>query len=485
MSSDSPNRDLLNAWKEGDQEAAAQLFRRYQARLLALVRSRLSRKLARRIDAEDILMSAYRSFFVGAQKGRCLTPESDDLWPLLTTIVLRKLARQARFQLADRRSIDREQPESSFLELLTTPEPTAEQAACMTEEIEQLLSRLDETAREVCVRTLQGHSVDMITKELQLHERSVRRAIERVRELVGAGTGATDSFVIPVASMKGREDLPIRRRRVQAVPGGVRYQDYLLKRFVGAGAFSKVYQAMDRCANRVVAIKYLKKDCWQDQRAIDALIREYEILHRLDHPGILKVYGWGTTPGGSVFLVTDFIEGCDLGKWRSTVRPRLPQILAVVRRTIESISAAHTAGIIHGDLKPENVMVAQGGQVTLCDFGLSRYATDADDVPNGGTAGFMAPEQICDAFGSVSVQTDVYGLGGLAYQLLTGRSPMTGRDLPEILARVLSARLPEPPLADGDEVSSRVNQIVLRCLEKEPERRFSSMGEVLSALDAL
>lgn len=476
MSPERTNQELLSAWKRGDQNAAAQVFRRYQARLLALVRSRLSKKLARRVDAEDILLSAYRSFFVGVQAGRCTPNASDELWPLLTTIVLRKLARQARYHKAECRSFELErQDESRLLESLISQAPTTEHAAILTDEIELLLSHLDATAREVLVRTLQGQDVPSIGNELNLHERTVRRALELIRQLIPSS--ANDSFDWAKISLRTKQRSPISRTPKVTVQGTLNYGDYLLKRLVGAGAFSKVYCAKKRASNETVAIKYLRKDCLQDPRAAEALVREYQILRQLNHPGILPVHGWGTTPGGSLFLVTDFIEGSNLATWKSTIRPSLNQILVAVREVAAAVVAAHSKGIIHGDLKPANVLIGVEGRITLCDFGLSRHVTDREDVPRGGTAGFLAPEQISDAFGPVTEVTDVYGMGALLYALLTERPPMTGRDFPDILANVLSPKLPEAPLKGISSLSSQLNSLTLRCLQKEPQRRFSSMLE--------
>ena len=481
MSSETPNHELLRAWKSGDQDAATQIFRRYQVRLHALVRSRLSKKLARRVDAEDILLSAYRSFFVGAQSGRWTPTDSDDLWPLLTTIVLRKLARQARHHKAECRSIDDERQEDSILlESLISHEPTAEHAAILTDEIEQLLSDLDLTAREVFVRTLQGSDVNSIANELELHERTVRRALERIHHRLSTTT--IDSPIFAKLASNTNQKMTAPQKSKITLQGTVNYGNYLLKQFVGSGAFSKVYRAIDRVSGQTVAIKYLRKDCWYDPRAALALIREYEILRHLNHPGILAVHGWGTTPGGSFFLVTDFIDGGNLATWCSITKPSIGQIFKVIREIASAITVAHSAQIIHGDLKPANVLIDSAGKMTLCDFGLSRYATDPDDLPRGGTAGFLAPEQISDAFGPVTKQTDVYGLGGLFYALITGQPPMTGRDLPEILANVLSQKLPAAPLQNSDVFSLQVNTLILNCLQKEPQRRLPSMQEFLIAM---
>lgn len=479
MPCDSTNLELLNAWKAGDQSAASVLFERYQARLTALVRSRLSRRLARRVDPEDIVLSAYRSFFVASRRDQVGCGPSDDLWPLLTTFVLRKLARQSRRHTADCRSVDQEQQQGSdWVEDVASDEPTAEQAAILTDEVERLLATLDPTAREVFVRTLQGSDVGMIARELGLNERSVRRALERIRAELPANT-------LVLSATIHKPSRPRASSRSRITRGTVTYDQFLLRQFIGAGAFSKVYRATERASGQSVAIKFLRKACWTDERATAALISEYEILTRLKHPNILGMRGWGTSPRGALFLVTDFIPGESLAAWRKHTQPSSSQIVAIVLEVSRAIVAAHAAGVLHCDLKPANVMLRNDGRVILGDFGLARYATDPGDVPRGGTAGFLCPEQISDAFGAISVKSDVYGLGALLYALLTDVPPMTGRDLPETFANVLSARGPRSPMALGAPSTNALDAIVMRCLQKEPGLRFDSASDVMRALESL
>ncbi len=468
MTPDASDRDLLHAWNAGDQDAAAVLFRRYQVRLMALIRSRLSKKLARRIDPEDVLLSAYRSFFLAARNGRAALTVDADLWPLLTTFTLRKLAHQARRHTANRRTIDQEQEFSAWLDVIRH-EPTPEHAAMLAEEIERLMAQLDETAREVLVRTLQGHDATQIAAALGLHERSVRRALERVRKLLPAdGSWPAPSNMSIVSAVRSHPSIATTTTT---------YDQYLLQQFVGVGAFSKVYRAVERPTGETVAVKFLRKDCWHDVRAAEALVREYEILRQLNHPHILAIRGWGTTPRGALFLVTDFISGGNLAEWCERERPDVPSIVRVVAQVAASVAAAHAEHILHGDLKPANLLMRDDGRVVLCDFGLSRHATEPDDVPRGGTAGFLAPEQISDAFGPVTERSDIYGLGGLLYALLSRRPPMTGRDLPELLANVLSLRAPEPPSRWNPAVSAALEEIVMRCLQKEPQRRYAAVQD--------
>jgi DNA-directed RNA polymerase specialized sigma24 family protein len=164
MQETSSNQELLNAWRQGDQQAAELLVRRYMVRLTAMARSRLSRKLARRLDAEDAVLSAWRSFFVAAGDGRVTVPEDDNLWPLLVTLTLRKLARQAARHTAQRRSVDEEQNfdrEQSWQTVLSR-EPSPDEAALVADELESLMASLDRPDRELLSRRLQGQSVAAI-----------------------------------------------------------------------------------------------------------------------------------------------------------------------------------------------------------------------------------------------------------------------------------------------------------------------------------
>lgn len=475
---DESNRELMNAWQHGDEAAAAVLFHRYQRRLFALIRSRMARKLARRVDPEDVLMSAYRSFFVAVRKDRAVVNADDDLWPLLLTFAMRKLGRANRRHTADRRSVDQEDHDNSnWATLPDAAEPEAEDVVVVSEEIEHLLTRLDETAREVLVRTLQGDDVVTIANALGINERTVRRALERIREALPVG----DAQPWPcVRSSQLRSVRP-----PIALEGTAKYEQYLLQQFVGAGAFSKVYRAVNRATNGEVAIKFLRKECWSDVRATKAMVSEFDILKLLRHPNILRMHDWGVTRRGGLFLVTDFISGINLSAWRSE-RPRSPaDVIAITLQVAEAISASHEVGVLHCDLKPSNVMLRHDGRVTLCDFGLARYAVDPEEVPRGGTAGFLCPEQISDAFGPITTRSDVYGLGALLYCLLTGRAPMSGRDLPETMGNVLSATVPVAPGQLGACSSPELDAIVLQCLAKAPDRRFGSAREVANALGNL
>ena len=152
-----PNRELLKAWKNGDQLAAQVLVRRYMVRLTALAHSRFSDRLARRLDADDIVMPAWRSFFGAVEQSRLVVPTNDDLWPLLVTMTLRKLSRQVTRHSAERRSLTAESNELvDHWQDIVSRDPTPDETAMVTDELESLMSRLTMTDREILTRRLQG-----------------------------------------------------------------------------------------------------------------------------------------------------------------------------------------------------------------------------------------------------------------------------------------------------------------------------------------
>jgi RNA polymerase sigma-70 factor (ECF subfamily) len=179
---------LLARWRDGDQDAAEELFRRYSERLMALVRTRLSDKLSARLDPEDIVQSVYRCFFSSVREDRFVLERSGDLWRLLVSITMNKLIDQTRRQTSDRRSVEREQswspgdtrfgPDSEML----AREPAPEDAAAVLEEVEHVMSCLEPLHRRIVEMRLQGYSTAEIALDVQRTERTVRRVLELVRE---------------------------------------------------------------------------------------------------------------------------------------------------------------------------------------------------------------------------------------------------------------------------------------------------------------
>jgi RNA polymerase sigma factor (sigma-70 family) len=183
---------LLERYRQGDDSAAEALFSRYFQRLTMLARSRLSARLARRTDPEDVVLSVYRSFFISARAGRFTMSRSGDLWRLLAAITKRKLLRQARYHGADRRSVDIESPLDPGevgCYFVRAPEPNPEDAVALADELERVLLQLDPFGRRVLELRMQGALISEIAEDTGRSERTIRRTIGRIRELLAEQLG--------------------------------------------------------------------------------------------------------------------------------------------------------------------------------------------------------------------------------------------------------------------------------------------------------
>lgn len=418
--SDAPSAELLVRYRDRDQAAAEELFRRYAERLTALARSRLSSALAARVDPEDVVQSAYRSFFRLARDGGVELHESGDLWRLLARITLRKVCRTARRHRADCRSVEREQPgEDDAL----SHGPTPEDAAALLDELRAALAPLSPLQRRIVELRLHGHEAEAIAEQVGRSARTVRRTLTAV----------------------GAE---LQRRLIDPPPevGLLDYGDIVLLKLVGQGGMGKVYRAAWRGHPTPVAVKLLRKPLRGHAEAAARFREEAAVLARLRHPGIVPLHGVGLLPDGGHFLVMDLIEGTDLSR---VSRPGVEQALRWVAEAADAVDHAHWAGVVHCDLKPANLLLGADGHIRVSDFGLAR-SLGRDDTPRGGTPGFMAPEQRSPA-GVVTPRTDVFGLGA-----------------------VLRALLPAmPPEAEA---------ICRRCLGPDPAGRYATAADVAAAL---
>lgn len=183
--------DLLARWRNGDQQAATELFRRYADRLIALARSRLSSKLTQRVDPEDVVQSVYRSFFADARAGRYELERGGDLWQLLVTLTLHKVQHQVERSTAQKRTVERERyfgSEDSLQALAREPSPLA--ALVLADQLEQLMSQLDTLQRPVLEMRLQGHNLEAIAAATHCSEATVRRILDRVKEQLQRWHGA-------------------------------------------------------------------------------------------------------------------------------------------------------------------------------------------------------------------------------------------------------------------------------------------------------
>lgn len=251
---------------------------------------------------------------------------------------------------------------------------------------------------------------------------------------------------------------------------------------LGVGGFGDVFAARTTCGHDV-AIKVLHSRYVGNQEAVARFLAEARILERIDHPSIVTIHGLEHLPDGRPYHVMERLHGTTLGEiLRERKRLTLDLALPVLRGIASAIDAIHAAGIIHRDIKPDNVFVTHDGRVKLIDFGLANLASDgapSEMEPISGTPVYMSPEQ-CRG-DHTSFETDLYAFGALAYHVLVGRPPFRG----DPLALALQHLNVEPvaPSRRHRALDSRVDALVLALLSKEPASRPRPLASALEAID--
>lgn len=251
---------------------------------------------------------------------------------------------------------------------------------------------------------------------------------------------------------------------------------YRLEHLVGQGGYGQVWRAFDQELHRPVAVKVPQATRRLGERQIDQLLTEARKVARLRHPGIVAVHDV-QKEGAAYFLVSDYIEGEDLAE--RLRRGPLP-VAGAVRIAVQVahvLAYAHNQGVVHRDIKPSNVLLGQDGSVHVCDFGI---AVTQAELASGGdrraTLAYASPEQLG---GAVDHRTDIWSLGVMLCEMLTGRRPFDADDPVRLQRQILAA---EPPAMPG--VPEPVAVVCPRCLAKKPEERFASGNDVATALEA-
>src|SRR6266542_1299308 len=254
------------------------------------------------------------------------------------------------------------------------------------------------------------------------------------------------------------------------------FGDYELLEQIGRGGQGVVFRAHQKSLNRTVALKVISLGQWASEAHVKRFRREAEAAARLEHPCIVPIYEVGERDGSCYFSMK-FVEGGQLDEVirREPMPPRrAAELIAKVARTVHY---AHEHGILHRDIKPGNILLDAKGEPHLTDFGLARLVESESTVTRTlevlGTPSYMAPEQAEGENEAVSSATDVYGIGGVLYQLLAGQPPFAGGTTYEAIKLLLDTE-PRPPRLLNPKIDRDLSTICLKCLEKDPQRRYSS-----------
>ncbi len=263
---------------------------------------------------------------------------------------------------------------------------------------------------------------------------------------------------------------------------GQHFDPYVLEAYLGSGAFKSVYRARNEDPGEVPAIVALGFPHQQDEEGIAELAKEFTVLSRLVHPSVLRVFAIEQREGVT-FLVMEYIEGETL-RTRLRQRSCLPQdeALRCVGLLSEALAYAHSARVLHRDVKPENVMLAANSTPKLLDFGVARFLarTSQKASTNIGTVEYMAPEQMQGAAGT---NADLWGLGVTFYELLTGQRPFTG-EVGEVIQKIITAKYDERPLFEKG-VDPRIVRVIRKMLAKDPEARYQTAEDLAGDLESV
>lgn len=415
---------LLDRYLAGDTQAATQLFDRYVTRLVALARSRMNSGMRRRLDPEDVVHSAYRSFFLRAAEGDFEFGESADLWRLLAQITLNKTRKQAERHMAARRDYRRDDAEC-VAGLTTEVEPSPDEAAALVEQVRLVTERLSADERIAFSAFLCGDSEDAIAGRFGRSPRTVRRVLSRVRSLI-------ERQVLDGANPPSDCETPLEN----PLP----YSDFRLERLIGAGGMGKVYRATQLSTGGSVAVKALRKDRQRDTRAVRQFLHEAAVVQRIRHPGVIRVHGLGRFPSGGYFIVMDYVEGNDLQTLVDRRAAPPDRGAAIVERVAEAVQCSHAAGVVHCDLKPANILLGPGGEVVVTDFGFAKIIAEGDSpAALGGTLVYLAPELLTGR-GTPTPAADVYSLARILQRLGAGDQPQFQSVCHRCLSEDASAR---------------------------------------------
>src|SRR5437879_1400047 len=269
---------------------------------------------------------------------------------------------------------------------------------------------------------------------------------------------------------------PLNKKTAQAAELLGELGDYELLEEIGRGGQGVVFRARQKSLNRTVALKVISLGQWASKAHLKRLRLEAEAAARLEHTGIVPIHEVGERDG-SCYFGMKFVEGGQLDEVVRRAPLSIRQAAELIANVARTVHYAHEHGILHRDIKPGNILLDQKGEPLLTDFGLARLVESESTVTRTrevlGTPSYMAPEQASGETTKVGKATDVYGLGAVLYQLLTGQPPFAGGTTYETIRLLLNTE-PRKPRALNHKIDRDLSTICLKCLEKDPKRRYSS-----------
>ena len=303
--------------------------------------------------------------------------------------------------------------------------------------------------------------------------------------VLGVGTGVSVFLAVGVVSASTISKL---RRQVEEA---VKLGQYTLEAKIGEGGMGEVWKARHALLRRPTAVKLVRKELI-GEKALQRFEREVHATSSLTHPNTVAIYDYGHTDEGTFYYAMEFLPGLTLAQLVKRFGPQPPsRVIHFLVQVCGALNEAHERGIIHRDIKPQNLILCERGGVhdvvKVVDFGLAKFWKRSDATITGhnvvvGTPHFLAPEALSSE--TVGPRSDLYSLGAVGYYLLTGSTPFSGDNVLEISLKVLNEKLQRPSERLGREIREDLERVILSCLDGKPERRHESAAAVGRALES-
>ncbi|HYA49482.1 MAG TPA: serine/threonine-protein kinase, partial [Burkholderiales bacterium] len=271
----------------------------------------------------------------------------------------------------------------------------------------------------------------------------------------------------------------------ELVPGTTFAGRYRICDELGHGGMGRVYKAVDREVNETVALKILDPRISTDEQMVERFRNELKLARRISHKNVCRIYDLGSTEG-VYFITMEYIAGDDLKKIIRMMGPLSPpRTLSIAGQVCDGMAEAHRLGVVHRDLKTSNLMIDMEGSVRIMDFGIARAAAGTGLTDRGtmiGTPEYMAPEQIEGE--GVDQRADIYSLGIVLFEMLTGRVPFEGNTPLSVAMKQKSARPPDPRTINAQSPEA-LSAVIAKCLEKDPAARYQKVEELAAVLHGI